>query len=373
MQPQIDRALLQGFRSANRSWPGVGVTIAGWCGIGLIALILSVAGVLGLAIARPIAESFRPAPPVDSIAPSASSESPAAADPEQPAETIPPQPTANTAESRTLFDQLKVGRDLLPPQKAEHLRRQFWDHVSAQAVQAAHGRLSGLIGVVAVFFLTALGVYLFGLHWLLAGQIGYVAEHVRTGQLTLSTFWNQAWRHWLSLLGIGGLWVLLYLAIGVIVLVGVLGVWFARAVLPLWSLVLLVAGAIMGLLVGLIWIGVRQTFWAVAAVVDSLGPMAAWKASWQATQGRWWRTFGLGLVLASLYGVVLMIAGIVHLFGLLVTALGAPILGVLIMLFRMMLQVLAGLYLSFVMFATLVRFYEDTKSAMTAPAAGQAA
>jgi hypothetical protein len=111
--------------------------------------------------------------------------------------------------------------------------------------------------------------------------------------------------------------------------------------------------------VGLIWLAVRLLFWFVAIVLDGVGPLAGLKASFAATQGRWWKALGLmavGLLIAIGVGLVFQIVG-----GIAGSASG-PVGGI-IGLFLGVLGLAANLYVGFALLGANISFYRSAKSA----------
>jgi hypothetical protein len=72
---------------------------------------------------------------------------------------------------------------------------------------------------------------------------------------------------------------------------------------------LVTAGGLLLVIPG-IWLGVRGYFAAQAAVIDGLGPLAAFRRSSELVQGHWWRTFGYVALTGILFafGGALLIA-----------------------------------------------------------------
>ncbi|MDP3767625.1 MAG: hypothetical protein Q8S13_06390, partial [Dehalococcoidia bacterium] len=256
MEPRIGHAIKEGFRTASRSWAGIGLFVAGW---GLLLLLVGA----GLAVTKPPAELLL-GPTMNATAPA-----PAAPATPTPAE---PTPAASSSEEAT--------------QRAE------------RAIGEWFARAWPMVLVLAFLFLA-------GSTWLNGGQIGYLAKRVSAGHAALAEFWTVASRAFGALLG-GSL-------LGLAGVAALAVAWFSLVVgligserTPLVVLGILLAAAIVA---AVVWLGVRLSFWFIAIVSDRRGPLAALKASFQATRGRWWRVLWLGCLAALMgYGAVLPFA-----------------------------------------------------------------
>lgn len=191
--------------------------------------------------------------------------------------------------------------------------------------------------------------------WLNGGQIGYLAKQVTAPPARVSEFWAAGTRAFLPLIGA---WAL-SLA-GVAAIVGILALVAALlALLPEAARAVLGTLVTVGLLIGFIWLVVRLAFWFIAIVVDRLGPIAAFKASFRASRGRWWRLVGLGLLMALISYVAWLPFALVEWLGNRIGGGAAVALG----LIGNIGGILASLYVGFVALAAYLRFYEDAKSA----------
>ena len=187
-----------------------------------------------------------------------------------------------------------------------------------------------------------------------AGQIGYAAKRVVAQQATAKDFWTEGSRAFLPLLG-GSLLALL----------GLGGFLLAFMLLAaLLSVLPKAAGAVLGvvvlavMMVVLVWLVVRLSFWFVAIVVERAGPVAALKASFRVTKGRWWKLAGLGCLMALIsYGVTLGFA-VVQWVGDLIGGPAAAVLGAV----GQLAAAVVGVYVSFAALSAYIRFYTDAKS-----------
>ncbi|MDP3702856.1 MAG: hypothetical protein Q8R78_00485, partial [Candidatus Omnitrophota bacterium] len=153
----------------------------------------------------------------------------------------------------------------------------------------------------------------------------------------------------LSFLGIGGVTLLLGFLIAAPAAAG-------ASPGPLLAVMLFVA--IIAFLVGMVWLGVRLAFWPLAVVIDRRGPIAGLATTFRATRGRWTRLFGL-MTLFGLMGFGVWLAGtLLEVVG---RSLGGPA-EVTMAVLSGLLSLGANLYLGFATLASLIRFYEDTKS-----------
>ena len=349
MKPEIGRSIKQGFVAANRSWAAIGLFIGSWVLVIIVALV-------GVALTKPPAALFQ------EPATTSKAEAPAV----RPAS---PQPASTPATQKTdLFNQLATTDAATP--SAPNAPSPAPDAAAVRREEIAQrDRLAGewFGRAWPVLFLVFLVVMAANL-WLTGGQIGYLAKRVTAGQAKLSEFWASGTRAFGALVG-GSLLSMAGLA--GLALVGVL-ITVAFSVLaniaPNWGkIVLRLVGLILGLaiLVGLIWLLVRLSFWFIAIVADRLGPIAGLRRSFRATRGQWWKIAGLGLLMSLIsYGVWLP-------FGLLdwvsrqIGGAGEVGIGIL----SNLLGVIASLYVGFAMLAAYIRFYEDanTPPSITAP------
>lgn len=310
MQPGVMRSIGEGFRAAVKSWPGIGLFVA-------VAIPVTVAVVIGVAVTNPPAELFEPGVTAE-LAP-----------PAQPAEPAAPAASPTTPAPS--------------PLERERARREE----QARVVTQWFGRAWPALLLIALFAFAA-NV------WLTGAQIGYVGKRVLTQQARASDFWTEGARAFGALLGVNGLTLLGY---GGLMILAVL---FIALLSSMSGLAAAGLGLVIGVPVALaiIWVAVRLSFWSPAVVMDRLGPIAGLKASFRATRGRWWRVFGLW-VLLTLIGLGLQIVfRAFSTLGGLIGGLGGTILDVIVAIPA----ILASLVLAFATPAASVRFYEDAKS-----------
>lgn len=339
----IGRSIREGFRAANKSWAGIGVVIGVW-------IVLAIIGVVGIGLTNPPAGLGEQAgiPVAEIVSP--------------PADTttdVTPAP----AEGATLFTELETAEDasslapegVAPPAGDDAGERPAQDKEQEEQnrlVQEWVGRAWPVL-LVGVLLFVAVSIWLFG------GQIGYLAQRVMTQQSSLSQFWTAGARAFWPLLGAS---LLMFVAFGGLALL--VGVGAApRAAVPDWFLAVLVVI----LCVALVWVAIRLAFWFIAIVVDRTGPIGGFRASLRATRGRWWRLFGLILLLTLISIGVQLPLGLLEGLGRL--AGGAAMLAT--QLISGVVGGIAKVYLGFASLAAFIRFYEDAKAA-TASTSGSA-
>ncbi len=326
MGPTIGRSIGQGFRAANASWAGMAVVGAGWLLAGLIAVV-------GVAVTNPPQEVFeeRAIAPPEAAAPDVATPD---ATPTEPSAAAPAAPPAPELEDIAAVDDAR--RDRL-----------FTEWV---------GRAWPMLLVCALFVLGA-GV------WLNAGQIGYLVQRVRTGQARVADVWRTGTRAFGALLG--G-WVLSALGVGALLLIVSAFGFVLQALpdaIPDWLVRVLAILLVVGLVGASIWLFVRLSFWFIAIVADAMGPIAGLKASVRATRGRWWKVAALGL-LAILMSYAALIPSMLLEW---LSGFAAGPAGFVLGIFASLAGVVAGLYIGFAVLAAYIRFYEDVKTAATAP------
>ena len=345
MEPAIGRSLGEGFRAANKSWAGIGFFAGAWIVTVLIAF-------LGVMVTHPPAELFQQQP----VAAPISAPRPAApAAPATPATSAAP---AADSTNTNLFSELdKTGA---PVGRAVDTAAPAPETLGLSQAQLT--QLEGWLGRSwPVLLLTLLIVVVANL-WLTGGQIGYVGKRIATQAAPVSEFWVVGNRSFVSLL----LGWLLSLAAGIILVVVVALVVALLAVLSrvIPAGVVIVLGFLLGMaaLVGLVWLGVRLALWFLAIVLEKATPVAGLKVSFKATKGRWWKLFGLQLLLGLIGFVVGIVFRIPAMLGALVGGVTAQSMAML----SVILGTLANLYLGFVTLGAIVRFYQDTKSSPAA-------
>lgn len=307
MEPAIGRSIKEGFRATNRSWAALGLVVGSWVVVWVVAGLMVV-------LTQVPAELFRPP---------AALQQTAAPDAGTPGAPAAPEDDQAQAVRETEENRLRIAGE--------------W-----------FGRAWPML-LVALLFLSGISTWLYG------GQIGYLAKQVRGEPTKISEFWIAGTRAFWPLLG--GWLISLLLAVGIvaaIVLVALAIAALPDAVSGILGVILTIAGV-----VALVWLLVRAVLWFVAIVADRLGPIAGLTASFRATRGRWWKLFGLLLLLLLIaLGVGLVFA--------LFEGLGDLLGGVSAVAIRFLSSVLqlvvVNLYLGFAMTAALIRFYEDTKS-----------
>lgn len=200
-------------------------------------------------------------------------------------------------------------------------------------------------GLLGVALLTALVNV-----WLVGGQLGYVAKHIRRSPVRVAEVWQNGTRVFLKLVGAVCLGSFVIFASAIMFALLVILV----RVLPFIGELLAPLVVLAGLL-GLIWIVVRCGFWHVAIAVDRLGPIAGVGASFRATGGRWWPVCGLAL-LAGL--ITLTVALPMAILQGITRAVGGEVGGFVMTL----VSAAATTYIGFAVAAAFIQFYEDVKT-----------
>jgi len=316
MAPAIKRSIGQGFRTANRSWLGIGFLIGCW----IVAWLIAVGLVVLTRIPRELLN--------------------------------PPQPAAQT--------ETGLADDAASPAGGETQAEQ---EAADQWVQTALewlGRAWPVL-LLALLLMMALGL------WLQGGQIGYVAQHVRSGTSSLADFIGAGTKAFVPLLGAWGV----SLAAGIaLTIVAALGIWVMSLLAEAAGWLATILGILMGVaaVAGLIWLGVKLVFWYIAVVVDGNGPIEGLKTSFRLTRGYWLKLLGLGALLGLISLGLQLGVGLIEGLGNLIGGLFATALSVL----GNVLGALVNLFLGFVGIAAFVRFYEDIKAGASASPPGAA-
>jgi hypothetical protein len=355
MGPSIGRALSEGFRAANRSWAGIGF-FAG------VLLLVTVISLITIASTRPPARQFPLEDKyldVNALTPAPTA--PPAAPPAAPApEATPPSPSGDV----NLFNQLETTQPPPASAAAETPSPVAQPTPLLPATDTAAERtdeqeradwLGRAWPVVAAVFLLMLVANV----WLSGGQIAYLAARVSHQPAKLSVFWQEGTRVFGRLLGTWGL--MMGAGAALLLVLALLG----AALSPLPEGVRKVLGVLLvsALLAVGIWLVVRLSFWFIAVVVDRVGPVAGLKASLRATQGRWLKTAGLGLLVALISIGVSLAFGLVEGLGNLIGGGAAVVLGVA----GNLAGLVASLYIGFAALAAFIQFYRDVKGQAASP------
>ena len=342
MEPAVGRSIGEGFRAANKSWAGIGFFIGVW-------LILLLIGFLGIVVTNPPAALFQPPAPTPQGAAT-------------PQITPAKEPAAPTQESATapqetqaanLFNQLETAKESTPPLVP------VVPGAREEQIRVAGEWFGHAWPMLLVIFVIAIAVNT----WLTGGQLAYLVKRVSTHQAAVSEFWRTGTKVFWPILG-GSLLSLLAGVVLVALIALIVAVFSAAAkVAPAWLLVIF--GLILGVaaLIGLVWLGVRLAFWFIAIVAERLGPIAGLKTSFRTTRGRWWKLFGLQMLLGAIALGVGLAFSLLDGIG---TAIGGPaarILGAL----STISGAVANLYIGFVAASAAIRFYEDAKPPSSTP------
>ena len=343
--PSIRRAVRHGVQSANRSLPGMvmfgGGSLLLWL---LMALLIGWTGMPDEWLSPPTA------PPADSGTQ---------------ALTTGGDPGAPEVGSQA-GDAAQPSTDVTGPPAADGIGLRE-EALKAQAEARARQMLEWLADAWPILGVALLALVAGNL-WLYGGQVGYVAQVLATHQSTLAVFSASGTRAFGALLG-GSLIALLLcgrIALALAVLVVLVGLVAAGA--PDWLGALLVWTLLVGAVVGLVWLGVRLTFWFVGIVVDGIGPLAALRATFRATRGRWWKVCGLVALFTSLFLGFSLVIGLLDGLGRIIGGPAEAVIGLAVTL----LNVAASLYLGFVMVAAYIQFYQEAQACSPDPSGGAA-
>lgn len=340
MEPGIGRSLGKGFGAANRSWLG----IAFFAGVWFLVVLFTMGGVL---LTRIPEELFRQPALVETPA------TPTSAQPS----TAAPATAATPAQGANLFTQLATTAGS-EPQAPEAAQPASTANPTDEQKERSYGVALDWLGRAWPMLVVCLLALIAANLWLTGGQIGYLVKRVASGQVGVSEFWVSGGRVFPTLLG--G-WLISVGAVTVLALaVALIAVVFSgiARVVPDWLLVIVGLLLALALIVALVWLSVRLVFWFIAIVRDAAGPIASLKASFHTTRGRWWRIFGLQLVL-GLFGIgIFVVLQIVEGLGGLA---GGGVLTTLKIVSGLA-GAVANLYLGFLGTAANIQFYEDLKS-----------
>jgi len=325
MAPGIGRVIGQGFRTAGRSWAGIGVFAAGWLLLwGAVTGLIALTGVPQELVVPPAPVTEAPAPLVEGG---------------DAAKDLFGQMATPPAGEQPL----PVDPAVTPPQTQETAARE-------QAMAEWFGRAWPALGLCVLIY-AAITL------WLMGGQIGYLAQRVTAQPARLSAYWTSGARAFGSLLGASLLGLLALAALGLLLSLFV-------AILSAMPTDLRVALGVIGLivgvavLVGLVWVAVRLSFWFITIVVDRLGPLAGLKASFKTTRGRWWRVCGLGvslgLISLAAYGGFMLLNALAGFMG----GVGE----IVVILLAVLLYLVAYVYLEFTRTAAYLHFYEAARA-----------
>lgn len=360
MEPSIGRSIRHGFRYANRAVLGMALLAGCWLVVsGLWQLTLGATGfpseelqAVEEELQQSAQESAQPAEaPPAAATPDATPETPQQPESteQQPAGS---EPTAQTPEPTQPAEAEPADTAPTPPPAAPDPEE--------RARLAEQERVEILQDWFADAWPALLGVFLLtvglGL-WLEGGQLGYLSQIAQTERGSVKEFLASGLRAFVPLLGTV---FLSLLALAVVILLAVLVIALAGALGPAVGGIITMVLAAVGI-VGWLWIMVRTVFWPTAIVLDRLGPIAAFKATWRNTRGRWWKLAGLGALLLLIFFGVGIVVGILGMLG----AVGGPV-GVALGWLAAILEFVANTYLGFVSAGAVIRFYLDAKAAQGA-------
>lgn len=344
MEPGIGRSIKEGFRAANRSWAGIGFMAA--CSIGILLVT-----VLGVMATNPPQELFQQ-PAADER------------EPVSPAEQAAQQVPVPEEKPGDLFKQMGAAEESPAPAQSPEAMVDVDPAAGSPSTAEAEARakqeraLRQWLGRAwPVLLVLAIIVFSASL-WIAGGQIGYLVQWVRGERARVSEFWVAGTRSFGALLAGSLMWLLALGGLSLMVSLVVMALSALAGAAPGWIAVVL--GLLLGLagVTGLIWAGVRLSFWFIAIVADRLGPIQGLRSGFRRSRGRWWRLFCLGVLMVLISVATQLPFGILEGIGNLIGGAAA----VALVVVSNLTGSVVNLYVAFAMLAAYVRFYEDTKA-----------
>jgi hypothetical protein len=167
---------------------------------------------------------------------------------------------------------------------------------SSQATAFAFGTAAG-VGALLSLLTVLISVVMQGA---MAVPVARALLNRRTG---FRQMWTLARSRTGALLGLAGLLILGAAAVVVLAVVATMALVAAMERAAVLALVLL----FIGLMIVLLWLGIRFLVAPAAIVVEEIGTFAGLRRSWQLTGRNWWRILGVTLVVGLLVGVITQI------------------------------------------------------------------
>ncbi|MGO4120286.1 DUF7847 domain-containing protein [Arthrobacter sp. YAF16] len=167
---------------------------------------------------------------------------------------------------------------------------------SSQATAFAFGTAAG-VGALLSLLTVLISVVMQGA---MAVPVARALLNRRTG---FRQMWTLSRSRTGALLGLAGLLILGAAAVVVLAVVATMALVAAMERAAVLALVLL----FIGLMIVLLWLGIRFLVAPAAIVVEEIGTFAGLRRSWQLTGRNWWRILGVTLVVGLLVGVITQI------------------------------------------------------------------
>jgi len=161
------------------------------------------------------------------------------------------------------------------------------------------GALAGWITAGSIILVVA---NILGGILVIGALIHAVSQQYLRQRISIGQAYGFAWRRLLDMLGAG---ILVFLAIGGIILVSVIVAVFLPA-----GWILLVVGTC-----AVIYLMIRWIFFLPAASLENLGPTAALSRSRDLVKKNWWRVLGITLVVVLISGAIIVILGMIPVVG----------------------------------------------------------
>jgi len=155
------------------------------------------------------------------------------------------------------------------------------------------GALTGWITAGSIILLVA---NILGGILVIGALIHAVSQQYLRQRISIGQAYGFAWRRLLDMLGAG---ILVFLAIGGIILVSVIMALFLPA-----GWILLVVGTC-----AVIYLMIRWIFFLPVALLENLGPTATLSRSRGLVKKNWWRVLGITLVVGLISGAIILILG----------------------------------------------------------------
>lgn len=190
----------------------------------------------------------------------------------------------------------------------------FWaiNRISMANASDADLLNSSLPGWIILSVLPGLILSLIGSALLQVIIVQVVAKSVLNRRVKLGEALRTSWSRFWPILGLFGLYfIALLLATVILGLLIALAVWLGTEDGGVFMLLVILATVVLGLgfVVAAIWIGTKLTFAMPAIVLEKMGPIQAIRRSWKLSNGYFWRTFGILLLLQVIIQTMSQVVG----------------------------------------------------------------
>ncbi|WP_192497191.1 glycerophosphoryl diester phosphodiesterase membrane domain-containing protein [Gulosibacter chungangensis] len=171
---------------------------------------------------------------------------------------------------------------------------------------------SALPGWLLLSILPGIIVSLIGSALLQVVIVQVVAKGILSQKAKLGETLNFGWSRFWPILGFFGLYFAVILVASVILgLLIALAVWLGTSDSGVGMLLVILLTILLGLgfFVAAVWIGTKLTFAMPAIVLEKLGPIQSIRRSWKLSNGYFWRTFGILLLLQVIIQTMSQVVG----------------------------------------------------------------